>query len=67
MLQRGNINAKGNINFLFFRIKHLFNRSIDTSVFVSVLKMVEIIPLFKAGDHNKLNNYRPISHLSPYC
>ena len=39
----------------------LFNLSIETNIFPHELGIVKVSPLFKAGDHNDKDNYRPIS------
>ncbi|MEL6988110.1 MAG: reverse transcriptase family protein [Bacteroidota bacterium] len=41
-----------------------FNEMIDKEVFPSCFKVAKIIPLFKGGDKDSFNNYRPISLLS---
>ena len=44
----------------------IFNTCISEGVFPSSLKSAEIVPIFKKGDKNKINNWRPISLLSPF-
>jgi len=44
-------------------LKDLINESIDTGVFPNCLKQANIIPVFKKGERNNLNNYRPIALL----
>ena len=41
-----------------------FNNSINNSEFPSVLKLANVIPVFKKGDKNSKENYRPVSILS---
>ena len=48
------------INQLVF----LFNLSLSTSIFPEDWKRATIIPLFKTGNKNIVNNYRPVSLLS---
>ena len=43
----------------------LFNLSIQTGVYPDLLKVAKVIPIFKKGDSTSINNYRPISILSP--
>ena len=40
---------------------YIFNKSFDDGLFHSFLKKSKIIPIFKYGDCNNFNNYRPIS------
>ena len=42
---------------------HLFNLSFQTGYIPSQLKFAKIVPVFKSGDKNSFNNYRPISLL----
>ena len=44
----------------------LFNKCMENGVFPTSLKSAEIIPVFKKGDRRKLENWRPISQLSPF-
>ena len=44
-------------------ITKLFNYSINTGVYPSLFKTAKIIPNFKKGDTNLVNNYRPIALL----
>ena len=41
----------------------IINQSITTGTFPEKLKTAKVLPLFKKGDKNKLENYRPISLL----
>ena len=43
----------------------IINLAIDTGVYPSNLKIAKVIPIFKKGDKTLINNYRPISILSP--
>jgi hypothetical protein len=43
---------------------HLFNRSLSTGILPSKLKTSRTVPIFKAGNKNLCDNYRPISLLS---
>ena len=46
-------------------LSSIFNSSFSTGIILLELKSAKVIPLFKSGDHNDFNNYRPISIL-PY-
>ena len=46
-------------------LEKIFNLSIQTGIYPNSLKMAKVIPIFKKGDPNSVNNYRPISILSP--
>ena len=43
----------------------IFNLAISTGVYPDNLKIAKVIPIFKKGDQTSVNNYRPISILSP--
>jgi hypothetical protein len=45
---------------------HIFNRSLATGTVPCKLKIAKVIPIFKAGDPNDPNNYRPISLLCTF-
>ncbi len=45
-------------------ISIIVNKSFESGEFPDSLKISKIFPLFKSGDKNSLNNYRPISQLS---
>ena len=42
----------------------IFNKSFSEDPFPNMLKIAEVIPVFKGGEANDPNNYRPISLLS---
>ena len=42
-------------------LKFLFEMSLENGIFLDKLKLVRIIPLFKARDPANISNYRPIS------
>ena len=42
-------------------ICYIFNHSINQGIFPDDLKHAKVIPLFKEGNHEDINNYRPIS------
>ena len=41
----------------------LFNKSLSEGVFPEAMKKADVVPLYKAKDHQETNNYRPISLL----
>jgi len=41
-----------------------FNISVQSGKFPTALKVARVIPVYKSGDVNSTNNYRPISNLS---
>ena len=43
----------------------IFNLSIENGIYPNSLKMAKVIPILKKGDPTLVNNYRPISILSP--
>ena len=49
---------------LVIHLVNIINKSIDTSKFPAIWKIAKVIPVFKAGKHDDINNYRPISLLS---
>ena len=46
-------------------LPYLFNRVFFEVVFLNILKIAKVVPLFKKSDKSKPENYRPIS-LSPH-
>ena len=49
------------IDFLGVNILNICNRSLAEGVFPSSLKVAKVIPIFKTGEREFLDNYRPIS------
>lgn len=45
-------------------LTHLINLSFSQGIFPDELKIAKVIPLFKGGDDELMNNYRPVSILS---
>ena len=43
----------------------LYNKCVETGYFPHSLKLAKVIPVHKSGKHSLLNNFRPISLLSP--
>lgn len=44
----------------------LINRSVEEGFFPNELKKAEVVPIFKKGERNKIENYRPIALLSVF-
>ena len=44
----------------------LFNLAITQGIYPNALKLAEVIPIYKKGDVNNINNYRPVSILSQF-
>ena len=44
-------------------LKYLINKSIAQGIFPDELKLAQVVPIFKAGDEQLVQNYRPISVL----
>ena len=44
-------------------LHHIFNLSLSSGEFPEDMKLAEVIPLFKKGLKDKMENYRPISLL----
>ena len=42
-------------------LTYIFNKIIDESNYTESLKVSKVVPIFKDGDANEPNNYRPIS------
>jgi hypothetical protein len=45
-------------------LSHIFNLSLASGTFPTLLKQSRVIPIFKTGNHLDCDNYRPISLLS---
>ena len=45
-------------------IRDIFNQSISQGIFPDDRKCAKVTPIFKQGDRDDLNNYRPISVIS---
>lgn len=57
---------KISVNIISPVITTIFNNCISNGFFPTSLKVAEIIPIYKSGSKSDINNYRPISLLSPF-
>ena len=57
---------KTSVNIITPVITKIFNLCIVKGVFPDSFKLAEVVPIFKSGNKNNMNNYRPISLLSPF-
>ena len=57
---------KMSVNVIAPIVSEILNSCISTGFFPSSLKLAEIIPIYKSGSKTDINNYRPISLLSPF-
>ncbi|GBO31455.1 putative RNA-directed DNA polymerase from transposon BS [Araneus ventricosus] len=57
---------KGCAEFLIYPLLVLFHLSLRTKVFPAVWKQTRIIPVFKKGDAQNCENYRPIAILNSF-
>ena len=51
------------ISYIVVPLTHIFNLSLQTGVVPDMYKLAKVVPLFKSGDKQDPNNYRPISLL----
>ena len=58
---------KLSVNIIAPYVTKIFNLCILKGVFPESLKFAEVIPIFKSGSKAEVNNYRPISLLSPFA
>ena len=54
------------INLISSPLVHIFNLSIITGIVPEQLKIAKVVPIYKSGEKNKCNNYRPISVLPAF-
>ena len=47
-------------------LTHIFNKSLSLGAVPDIYKIAKVIPVFKTGDKNDPNNYRPISLLPAF-
>ena len=56
--------AKQCIDYYVVPLAYVINMSLMEGIFPSELKLAKVVPIFKSGEYDKVNNYRPISVLS---
>ena len=49
---------------ILLALSHVFNLSMGKGEFIDYFKLATVCPVFKKGDFNNINNYRPVSLLS---
>lgn len=49
------------LNVIVYPLTKLINMSIDAGIYPSSLKIAKVVPIFKKGNADDFNNYRPIS------
>ena len=57
---------KESINQISDPLSHIFNLSLTSGSVPTNMKIAKIVPIFKSGDQNMLNNYRPVSLLPTF-
>lgn len=50
-------------HLIAYPLVHIFNLSISTGIVPDQLKFAKVVPIYKSGDSDLCNNYRPISVL----
>ena len=50
-------------HLIAYPLVHIFNLSMSTGIFPDQLKLAKVVPVYKSGDSDSCNNYRPISVL----
>ena len=59
-----NILLKDIIDYIALALTEVFNKSMMTGEFPTVMKLAEVVPLYKSKEHSLEANYRPISLLT---
>ena len=54
------------VDAISLMLANRYNACIASGCFPNILKLAEVIPIYKAGPKNLCSNYRPISIISPF-
>ena len=54
---------KDSVHLIAPSLMDIFNLSISTKIFPEDLKVLKVVPVYKSGERESLNNYRPIAVL----
>ena len=57
---------KNSIDHIILPLTHIINQSLATGIVPHDMKIAKVIPIFKSGNKNIFNNYRPISILPAF-
>ena len=49
------------MNDILLAFIYVFNLSVSKGEFIDYFKLATVCPVFKKGDSNNINNYRPVS------
>ena len=55
---------KSSPHYILLALSHVFTLSMSKGEFIDYFKLAIVCPVFKKGDSNNINNYRPVSLLS---
>jgi Reverse transcriptase (RNA-dependent DNA polymerase) len=58
--------VKRSLPFISEPLLHIFNKSLEQGVVPKKFKIAKVIPIFKSGNPQDMNNYRPISLLCTF-
>ena len=54
------------ISNIVISFTHICNKSFNSGIFPSKMKVAKVIPVYKAGEKNVFTNYRPVSLLPQF-
>ena len=55
---------KNSIQFYSDKLTNIFNECLINGMFPDILKRADVTPIFKKGNDNEKESYRPVSMLS---